>query len=264
MVADVTRAISGGAWWAPMLAFAAGVVSFASPCVLPLVPGYILMVTGSGAVTQGAGAGVAAASAQGDRSMRAILLPILLFILGFSIVFTLLGGFAGSALSAWLRSDAGQRAAGAVVALFGLFMLLYAFRTRITWLYREERPLLAHVRPGPAGALPLGMAFAVGWTPCIGPVLAAVLTLAASQQSAGRAAFLLFLYSIGLGIPFLLVGLGVTRLMGAFRFVSRNYRWFAGISGVLLIVLGVLLMTGLWTTLLSPVLNAVNRYTPPI
>jgi cytochrome c-type biogenesis protein len=257
-----------------MLAFAAGVVSFASPCVLPLVPGYILMVTGSGAVAQGAssgspaqgaGGGVATATAEGEeRSTRAILLPILLFILGFSIVFTLLGGFAGSTLSAWLRSDAGQRAAGIVVAVFGLFMLLYAFRTRITWLYREERPLLSHVRPGPAGALPLGMAFAVGWTPCIGPVLAAILTLAAAQQSAGRAAFLLFMYSVGLGIPFVLVGLGVTRLMGAFRFVSRNYRWFAGVSGVLLIVLGVLLMTGLWTTLLSPVLNDVNRFTPPI
>ena len=280
MVGDVTRAISGGAWWAPMLAFAAGVVSFASPCVLPLVPGYILMVTGSGAVSQGTSAtqgtaggtaqgsagGVAAATAEAasDRSMGAILLPILLFILGFSIVFVLLGAFAGSALSAWLRSDAGERAAGAVVAVFGLFMLLFAFRTRITWLYREERPLLSHVRPGPAGALPLGMAFAVGWTPCIGPVLAAILTLAAAQQSAGRAAFLLFMYSLGLGVPFLLVGLGVTRLMAAFRFVSRNYRWFAGVSGVLLILLGVLLMTGLWTTLLSPVLNAVNRFTPPI
>ena len=272
MVGDVSRAITGGAWWAPMLAFAAGVVSFASPCVLPLVPGYILMVTGSGAVTQGAesggtggsGGGGTATATRSDRSMRTILLPILLFILGFSIVFTLLGGFAGSALSAWLRSDAGERVAGAVVAVFGLFMLLYAFRTRITWLYREERPLLSHVRPGPAGALPLGMAFAVGWTPCIGPVLAAILTLAAAQQGAGRAAFLLFMYSVGLGLPFLLVGLGVTRLMGAFRFVSRNYRWFAGISGVLLIALGVLLMTGLWTTLLSPVLNAVNRYSPPI
>jgi len=273
VVADVSRAITGGAWWAPMLAFAAGVVSFASPCVLPLVPGYILMVTGSGAVAQEAGSGTAAQGSggvatatteQADRSMRAVLVPILLFVLGFSIVFTLLGGFAGSALSSWLRSDAGQRAAGVVVALFGLFMLLYAFRTRITWLYREERPLLSHVRPGPAGALPLGMAFAVGWTPCIGPVLAAILTLAAAQQGAARAAFLLFVYSVGLGIPFVLVGLGVTRLMGAFRFVSRNYRWFAGVSGVLLIVLGVLLMTGLWTTLLSPVLNAVNRFTPPI
>ena len=265
MVGDVTRTITGGAWWAPLLAFAAGVVSFASPCVLPLVPGYILMVTGSGAVRQGAGGGgVATATAGPDRSMRAVLLPILLFILGFSIVFVLLGAFASSALSAWLRSDAGQRTAGVVVALFGVFMILYAFRTRITWLYREERPLLSHVRPGPAGALPLGMAFAVGWTPCIGPVLAAILTLAAAQQGAARAAFLLFMYSLGLGIPFLLVGLGVTRLMGAFRFVSRNYRWFAGISGVLLIILGVLLMTGLWTTLLSPVLNAVNRYTPPI
>jgi len=254
MLAEVTRVISGGAWWAPLLAFGAGVVSFASPCVLPLVPGYLLMVTGEEAAAGGSGRAARAAG----------LLPVALFILGFSAVFTLLGGFAGSALSSWLRSDAGQRAAGVVVAAFGLFMLAYAFRARLPWLYREGRPLLSRVRPGPAGAFPLGMAFAVGWTPCIGPVLGAILTLAAAQRSAGRASFLLFVYSLGLGIPFLLIGAGVTRLLGTFRFFSRHYRAVAAVSGVLLVTLGVLLVSGLWVRLLSPVLRAVNRYTPPI
>ena len=151
---------------------------------------------------------------------------MLLFILGFSTVFTLLGGFAGTALSSWLRSDAGQRAAGLFVAAFGLFMLLYAFRTQLPWLYREERPLLSRVRPGPAGVFPLGMAFAVGWTPCIGPVLGAILTLAAAEKP-GRASLLLFIYSLGLGIPFLLIGAGMTKLLGAPRFFTRHYRAFA-------------------------------------
>jgi cytochrome c-type biogenesis protein len=256
VLADVSRAVSDGSWWAPAVAFAAGLVSFASPCVLPLVPGYLLMVTGEEAA-------VAGDPRSGDKRWAG-LLPVGLFILGFSIVFTLLGGFAGTALSSWLRSDAGQRAAGVFVIGFGLFMLLYAFQARLPWLYREERPLLGRVRPGPAGALPLGMAFAVGWTPCIGPVLGAILTLAAAQQSAARASLLLFVYSLGLGIPFLLIGAGVTKLLGALRFFSRHYRGFAAVSGLLLVTMGVLLVSGLWTQLLSPVLNAVNRYTPPI
>ena len=256
MLADVSRAVSEGTWWAPAVAFAAGGVSFASPCVLPLVPGYLLMLTGEEAAVVG--------DPRSGDTRWAGLLPVALFILGFSLVFTLLGGFAGTALSSWLRSDAGQRAAGVFVIGFGLFMLLYAFQARLPWLYREERPLLSRVRPGPAGALPLGMAFAVGWTPCIGPVLGAILTLAAAQHSAARASLLLFVYSLGLGIPFLLIGAGVTKLLGALRFFSRHYRAFAAASGMLLVTMGVLLVSGLWTQLLSPVLNAVNRYTPPI
>ena len=249
-------------------------VSFASPCVLPLVPGYLLMITGDRAavredVATWAVTGVEpsagdAALTRVSAQVRRPILPILLFVLGFSLVFTLLGGFAGSAIAAALRSDAGQRVAGVVVIAFGAFMLLYAFRARIMWLYREERPLLSRVRPGAAGALPLGMAFAVGWTPCIGPVLGAILTLAAAQGNALRASLLLFVYSLGLGIPFLLIGLGLTRLMGAMRFFSRHYRAFAAVSGVLLVALGFLLVTGLWVTLLAPLLRVVNRFTPPI
>jgi cytochrome c-type biogenesis protein len=246
--------VAGGVqqWWAPLLAFAAGVVSFASPCVLPLVPGYLSFVSG------GQEASVR------ERGRGRTLLPILLFILGFSVVFTFLFGFTASALARWIRSGTGQRVAGAVVLGFGVFMLLYAFRLGMPWLYREERPLPSRIRPGPAGAFPLGMAFAVGWTPCIGPVLGAIATLAAGQGGTLRAVALLFVYSMGLGIPFLLVGLGVRRLMGAFRFFSRNYHWVAGVSGVALVAIGILLISGEWTRLVAPLFRVINRFTPAI
>jgi len=251
MIGDVTRGVQE--WWAPLLAFAAGVVSFASPCVLPLVPGYLSFITGGEATAAGE-----------PRSKRSTLVPILLFILGFSLVFTLVAGFTASALSRWLRSSAGQRTAGVLVLLLGAFMLLYALRLGMAWMYREGRPLLSKVRPGPAAALPLGMAFAVGWTPCIGPVLGAITTLAANQGSTARAVILLAVYSLGLGLPFLLIGLGIGRLMGAFRFFSRHYRAFAGVSGVVLMAIGVLLATGEWTRLIAPLFRVINRFTPAI
>jgi len=236
-------------WWAPLLAFAAGAVSCASPCVLPLVPGYLAFVTGGGS------------PAEGTRRAAG---PILLFIAGFTVVFTFVFGFAASSVGRWLRLPTGQRIAGAVVIAFGLFMVLYAFRARVPWLYREERPLLSKVRPGPAGAFPLGMAFAVGWTPCIGPVLGAILTLAAAQGTTGRTLILLFFYSLGLGLPIFLLGMGMSWAMGASRFISRNYRWIAGTGGVLMATIGVLLITGVWVRLLAPLLRLVNRFTPPI
>jgi len=263
MIADVTRGVQS--WWAPLLAFAAGVVSFASPCVLPLVPGYLSFVTGERAIDRDAPEGTGGVAVR--TRVRTQVLPILLFILGFALVFTLLGAFAASALSRWLRSTAGQRAAGVIVLAFGLFMLLYAFRTRITWLYREERPLLSRfsrVKPGPAAAFPLGMAFAVGWTPCIGPVLGAILTLAANQGGAARAATLLFVYSLGLGIPFFLVGMGIGRLMGGLRFLSRYYQWIAGASGTNMAVIGILLISGQWIRLVAPLSPMVSRFTPAI
>jgi cytochrome c-type biogenesis protein len=243
MVADVSQGVNQ--WWAPALAFAAGVVSFLSPCVLPLVPGYLAMVTG------------------GDDPARARrpLLPVLLFILGFSAVFTVVGGFAATALTRAVKSALGQRIAGVVVLAFGVFMLLYALRLGGVWVYREARPLLSRVRPGPAGAFPLGMAFAVGWTPCIGPVLGAILTLAANQPGHARTVLLLLSYSLGLGAPFLLVGLGLRRLLGMFRFFSRNYHWFAAVSGVALTAIGVLLLTGVWGPSLF---RFVSRFTPSL
>ncbi len=242
MVADITSGLSQ--WWAPGLAFAAGVVSFASPCVFPLVPGYLAFVSG------------------GEREDRRPLVPILLFILGFAAVFTLLG-VSASALR-FVKRPIGLRIAGVVVLVFGVVMILYALRLGWMTLYAERRPFLSRVKPGPAGALPLGMAFAAGWTPCLGPVLGAILTLAGSQGSAVRGGALLFVYSLGLGVPFLLIGLGVRWLMGALNFVKRNYHWFAGVSGAILVGIGILLVSGLWGSLLVPILNKLSRITPPI
>jgi cytochrome c-type biogenesis protein len=247
MLAEVAEGVQE--WWAPALAFVAGVVSFVSPCVLPLVPGYLSLVAGGQPPGEGG---------------RRPLLPILLFILGFAAVFTLLGALGGSALARAIRSPEGLRVAGIFVLAFGVFMILYALRARLPWMYREGRPLLSRVRPGPAGAFPLGMAFAVGWTPCIGPVLAAIFGLALAQGSTARAALLLFVYSLGLGVPFLLIGMGVSKLMTAFQFFSRNYHWFAGVSGVAMAVIGVLLISGAWTRLVAPLLRAITRFTPAI
>jgi cytochrome c-type biogenesis protein len=236
------------AWWAPALAFAAGMVSFASPCVLPLVPGYVSFVSGSG-----------------NEEGRRRVVPMLLFVLGFAAVFTALGAFS-RALIPVVNSPAGQRVAGLLVASIGVLMLLYALRIGSPALFAERRPFLSRVSPGPVGALPLGMAFAVGWTPCIGPVLAGILTLALAQGGGAWGAVLLFSYSLGLGLPFVLVGLGITRLMGALAFIKRNYHWFAGISGVLMVSIGFLLALNLWVPLLSRLglLRLVRGFTPPI
>ena len=228
-------------WWAPALAFAAGVVSFASPCVLPLVPGYVSFITGSRA-TEGEG--------------RRPILAILLFILGFTIVFTLLGAFAGTFVP-FFRNPWFQRAAGLVVLVIGLLMLGYAFRRGSPALYAERRPLLERVRPGTAGALPLGVAFAAGWTPCVGPVLGGIIAIALSGGTVKGAA-LLAIYSLGLGLPFLLVGLGADRLVKRLGWVRKHYRAIAGVSGALLVTVGILMMTGLF----SQTLARLSRFGP--
>jgi cytochrome c-type biogenesis protein len=235
------------AWWAPALAFAAGVVSCASPCVLPLLPGYLAFVSGGG---------------EGERRP---LVPVLLFVLGFAIVFTAVGAFTET-LRPVLRSQLGQRIAGAVVVGFGILMLLEAFRVGVPALYADRRPFLSRVRPGRAGAFPLGMAFAAGWTPCIGPVLAGILTLAAAQGGGAWGALLMFSYSLGLGLPFVLVGLGTRRLLGFLGFVKRNYHWFAGVSGVFMVAIGLLLVANLWQVFLVRIglLRLIRGFTPPI
>ncbi|HEX9124099.1 MAG TPA: cytochrome c biogenesis protein CcdA [Actinomycetota bacterium] len=244
LVADlVQRGLAS--WWAPGLAFAAGLVSFASPCVFPLVPGYLSFVSG------------------GQTRDERPIVPILLFIAGFAVVFTALGAFTG-AVQRFLRSPVAVRVEGGIIVAFGILMLAYALRLGWPGLYAERRPLLERVRPGPGWAFPLGVAFGAGWTPCIGPVLAGVLAIAAAQGGSARGAFLLLLYSAGLGLPFLLVGLGIRRLMGALDFVKRNYHWFAGVSGVVMIGIGVLIVTNLWVQLLGPVLRAIGRFNPPI
>jgi cytochrome c-type biogenesis protein len=239
MLADLVET-GLSSWWAPALAFAAGVVSFASPCVLPLVPGYLSFVTGTRAT---------------EGPDRRPLVPILLFILGFTIVFVLLGAFAGTFVRL-VRGEWFQRVAGLLVALLGALMIGYALRRGSPGLYAERRPLLERIRPG-VGAFPLGVAFAAGWTPCIGPVLGGILAIAAGGGT-GKGVGLLLAYSLGLGLPFLLIGLGVDRSMAAFGWIRRRYRAIALVSGALLVTAGILLMTGLF----RQVTAQLSRYAP--
>jgi cytochrome c-type biogenesis protein len=237
VIADIVQT-GLSSWWAPALAFAAGLVSCLSPCVWPLLPGYVSFITGEQIVGEESGV---------DRRPLA---PMLLFILGFTIVFVLLGAFASTFVQVF-KGTTGQRVGGAIVITFGVLMIGYALRRGSMALYAERRPFLARVRPGSVGAVPLGMAFAAGWTPCIGPVLGSILAIAASG-STPRAVLLLVSYSAGLGVPFLLVGLGVTRFMGAFDWVKRRYTAIAIVSGSLMIVVGVLLFTGEFTRIVAP------------
>lgn len=245
MIADlVSRGLS--AWWAPALAFAAGIVSFASPCVFPLVPGYLSFIAGGESKDEGKP-----------------LLPMLFFFGGFATVFTAMGAFS-SVLLGPLRSQAGLRVSGLIIVGFGVVMVLYAFKLGMPALYMEKRPLLERVRPGRTGAFTLGMAFAAGWTPCLGPVLGAILTMAGNQGGAARAALLLFVYSAGLGVPFVLVGLGVRKLMSSFDWVQRRYEWITGISGGVMIAFGLLMVSGLWYHFVMPVLQRLQNVQTPI
>jgi len=241
MIADTTEALSHV--WGPALAFAAGFVSFASPCVLPLVPGYLSFVT--------AGAAVERRDRLADR-----LMPILLFVAGFTIVFTLYGAFASTFVQIF-KGRTGQIVAGIVIIVLGLLLVAYAVGRGPIALFAERRPLLDKARPGTTGALPLGMAFAAGWTPCVGPVLGAIVAIAA-QGSAVWGAFLLICYSLGLGIPFIAIGLGAEWLTTSTRWVQRHYASIAVVSGSILVAVGILVATGEFTRRLAPLV----RYTP--
>jgi len=236
---------SGNLVFAGVVAAAAGFVSFASPCVLPLVPGYLSYMSGVSGQDLAAGDG---GGAERGAAARRVVLAASLFVLGFSIVFVVLGAAAG-ALSGWLFSNRAVviKAAGALVILFGLYL---AVRLDVPFLSRERRFRADKVRRGLAGALPLGMVFGLGWTPCIGPTLAAVLGLATITGGATRGAFLLFLYSLGLGIPFLVAALGFRTALGRFPSLRKRFRVFEVAGGTLLVVIGVLLVSGLWETFL--------------
>jgi cytochrome c-type biogenesis protein len=229
-------------WWAPALAFAAGVVSFASPCVFPLVPGYLSFVAG----------------AETPDEKRPVV-PILLFIGGFAAVFTALGAFTGTVYKV-LRSPVGIRLSGLMIITFGVLMLLDALRIGSPGLGAAPAP--REGAPGAGLGLPARRRVRGRVDACIGPVLAGVLAIAAAQGVA-RGAFLLLMYSAGLG-PFLLVGLGVHRLMRALSWVKRHYQWIAGVSGFVMVTIGVLVFTNTWTRVLNPVLRAIRSFNPPI
>lgn len=220
------------------LAFVAGFISFISPCVLPLLPGYLSYISGSSLQEMQA--------SDTERSRR-MLLTTILFVIGFSIIFTLLGSAFG-VVGVFLKSYRGltQIVAGAMIIVMGIFL---TGSLKIPFLYREFK-LKPGRRFGSWGALPLGMAFAVGWTPCVGPILASVYMLA--LNSPGKGASLLFVYSLGLGIPFILSGVLFARLTRTFDWFKRNSETIHRASGVILIIIGVLMLTGRWGALVAP------------
>jgi cytochrome c-type biogenesis protein len=211
-------------------ALGAGLVSFLSPCVLPLVPGYLSAVTG-----------VAAADLE-HANWRQVLVPSLLFIASFSAIFIALGVTA-TGVGDLLRDNREllNKIAGAVIVAMGVLFVAAMFVTRLNREWHVEA-LLA--RAGSGGPVVAGAAFAIAWTPCIGPTLAAILSAAALSETAGRGAFLLGVYSAGLAIPFLATSLAFSRMTSAFDAVKRHYAVIIGAGGAILIVMGVLVYTG--------------------
>ena len=257
MVEGITDLISDGPLLvAAAVAALAGLISFASPCVLPLVPGYLSYVTGlvgSGARTAApapapAGGSVATAVRTTDeRSTRGrMVLGAVLFVLGFTVVFVAISSaFGGLGRLLLQYNDEITRAMGVVTIVVGLGFL--------GWLPFLQRTARLQARPavGLAGAPLLGIVFGLGWTPCLGPTLAAVQNLAFSEATPGRGAFLGLAYCLGLGVPFVLVALGARWAVGAMSFLRRNAGTVTRVGGIVLIVVGLMLVTGAWTELMG-------------
>ena len=238
-----------------LAAFGAGLLSFISPCVLPLIPGYLSYVSGLSldelkggtASLPGGSVGVAVATPVASANRRRVITASLAFILGFSIVFIALGASA-SAIGQFLMSRLTvlNRVAGAIIIIFGLHTMGVL---RIEWLYQEKRVQTSRQPAGVVGALLVGIAFAFGWTPCIGPILAGILAVAAAQDTVGDGIRLLSAYSLGLGVPFLATALAIDRFFAAFAKIRRHYHMIEIVSGALLIVIGVLIFTNRFTVL---------------
>jgi len=186
-----------------------------------------------------------------------------LFVLGFASIFTALGASASLAGALLLGAlPLLIKVAGVFVIAMGLAMLGVL---RLPFIYREKRFDMSRVRPGPLGAFPLGMAFALGWTPCIGPILASILTAAAATQTATQGAGLLAIYSLGMGIPFMLIALGYSRAGKTIAFIKRQSLKIERVGGGLLVAMGILLITGYWTRLFVPLIRLFSRFNwPPI
>ncbi|HLC09111.1 MAG TPA: cytochrome c biogenesis protein CcdA [Methyloceanibacter sp.] len=217
-------------------AFAAGIISFLSPCVLPLVPGYVSYIAGRSVPTPAAPGGMALAA-----GLPAAFLSIF-FVLGFATVFIILGASA-TALAQLLQSYRYELGVvgGVVIVGFGLFTLGLI---RPVWLQRDARFHLAVSGGRPAAAYLLGLAFAFGWTPCIGPILGAILTVGAASATVTDGITLLGIYSLGLGIPFLLAALFTDRLMAKLKLLGRAGRFLKIFAGAIMILMGIGMITG--------------------
>jgi len=232
----------------PIAAFLAGLVSFLSPCVLPLVPGYVSLISG---------VGVEELKVQETGIFRKLMLNSVAFIAGFSIVFITLGAISTEVgqLAARYKSTLAE-IAGVVIIVFGLHLTGIL---RINALYADKR--LHSVKGGstPWGAFLIGFAFAFGWTPCVGPILAVILGFAAAQNSVSKGILLLTVYSLGLAVPFLLTALGIERFLKFYGGFRQHMHAVEVASGGLLIALGVLLVFGKFT-LLSHYFSFLNRF----
>jgi len=212
-----------------MISFTAGLLSFASPCVLPLIPAYLSYITGASIEN----------IREGSNYRRNLLLSIL-FVLGFSTVFTVLG-----ASATWLgrqlliKQNAVRITGGIIVILFGLHLTGVL---KIKTLYRQKKFNAGRMAGGYAGAFAIGMIFAFGWTPCVGPVLASILIMASTEKSVFRGIFLLLFYSLGIGIPFILTTLAVNKMLGVFTRIKKHYGKIEFLTGLLLIAVGILML----------------------
>jgi cytochrome c-type biogenesis protein len=244
-------ASSGSLALAIPVALIAGAVSFFSPCVLPLLPGYLSYMTGL------SGADIVSGGSRGLRGR--MFLGALLFVLGFAFVYVAIGGAfgqLGSYLIEYERTVA--KVLGVVVIVLGL-----VFMGILPWLQKDVR---VHRVPsvGVTAAPLLGVLFGLGWTPCIGPTLAAVLMLSANSADALRGSFLAFVYCLGLGVPFIVAAVAFRRTMGAVAFVRRHQVWVMRLGGVMLVGVGVLLLTGAWDSLVAWMQVQVGPVDPPV
>ena len=236
----------------PVLAMVAGAISFTSPCCLPLIPGYLSYIS------------ALPVAELGEREGRGVALRAsLLFVLGFTVVFTVLGVAIGLLGSLVVRNlPIIVRVAGVGIIVMGLSM---TGALRVPALARERRMDLARLPRGPRGAFPLGMAFAAGWTPCIGPVLATILATAAATGTAAWGGILLAFYSLGLGIPFVLLAVAFNRARGSLAWLRRHGRALEVAGGVMLVAVGTLFVSGVWRSFFVPLQRSFARLGwPPI
>jgi cytochrome c-type biogenesis protein len=218
-------------------AFAVGFVSFVSPCVLPLVPGYLSAVSG---VT-------IAEMRSGEHKVSTVLWPAVVFCLSFTIMFVALG-MTATGIGSTLRDSKStlDTIAGLVIVAMGVFFLLTPFVPRLN---REWRPDALISRAGAGGPIIAGLAFAIAWTPCVGPTLASILAAASTSDTVGHGGVLLAFYSAGLAVPFLLTAVAFDRATTAFRWIREHYMLVTGVSGAVLVLMGVLMLTGELTRL---------------